>query len=58
MFSFVEWLSWRRFTLTPAETSQMRDDLRKLELGHRRMSDEGKEKLLARRLSEEGVNIP
>jgi Na+/melibiose symporter-like transporter len=59
LFSFVEWLSWRRFTLTPAETSQMREDLRILETGHRRVSDERKEKLLTtRRLSEEGVNIP
>jgi hypothetical protein len=59
VFSIVEWMSWERFTLTPAETSQMREDLRILEVGHRRMSDEAKEKFLTgRRLSEEGVNIP
>mmetsp|Transcript_7721 Transcript_7721/g.12247 ORF Transcript_7721/g.12247 Transcript_7721/m.12247 type:complete len:136 (+) Transcript_7721:248-655(+) len=59
VFSLVQWMSWRRFTLTPAETNQMREDLRKLEMGHRRMSDEGKEKLLStRKLSDEGTNIP
>ncbi len=30
-FSFLEWLSWSRFTLTPAATNQMRDVLRKIE---------------------------
>lgn len=31
VFSFLEWISWRRFTLTPAATNQMREDLRKIE---------------------------
>jgi hypothetical protein len=36
VFSFIEWMSWSRFTLTPSETSQMRDDLRTMELSGRR----------------------
>jgi len=32
VFSFLEWISWSRFTLTPADTRQMREDLQKLEL--------------------------
>jgi len=31
VFSFLEWISWSRYTLTPAATNQMREDLRKLE---------------------------
>ena len=31
VFSFLEWISWSRFTLTPAATNQMREDLRKIE---------------------------
>jgi Na+/melibiose symporter-like transporter len=31
VFSSIEWISWRRYTLTPAATNQMREDLRKLE---------------------------
>lgn len=40
IFSFIEWISWSRFTLTPSETSQMRDDLRMMELTGRRSSEE------------------
>ncbi len=40
VFSFIEWISWSRFTLTPSETSQMRDELRMIELSGRRTSDE------------------
>jgi len=39
IFSFLEWISWRRFTLTPAATSQMREDLRKLESRSKRIHD-------------------
>ena len=31
LFSFLEWISWSRFTLTPAETTQMRNVLRRME---------------------------
>lgn len=31
IFSFLEWISWSRFTLTPAATNQMRDVLRTIE---------------------------
>lgn len=41
VFSFVEWASWSRFSLSPANTSQMREDLRKFELANRRGSEEG-----------------
>ena len=41
LFSFIEWISWSRFTLTPSETSQMRDELRSMEQTGRRASDEG-----------------
>ncbi|KAG7374816.1 hypothetical protein IV203_013911 [Nitzschia inconspicua] len=34
VFSIVEFLSWRRYTLTPSMTTQMRDNLRLLELNH------------------------
>ena len=40
VFSFLEWISWSRFTLTPATTSQMREDLRKLESKKHRLSEE------------------
>lgn len=39
VFSVVEYLSWRRYTLTPAKTSQMRDSLRMMELNRFNMSD-------------------
>jgi hypothetical protein len=41
IFSIIEWISWSRFTLTPSETCQMRDELRSMELVGRRASDEG-----------------
>jgi Na+/melibiose symporter-like transporter len=31
LFSCIQYLSWRRYSLTPAKTSQMRDNLRHLE---------------------------
>eukprot|EP00536_Pseudo-nitzschia_multiseries_P012793 jgi/Psemu1/244859/estExt_Genewise1.C_5080038 len=31
VFSVLEWISWRRFTLTPTDTKQMREELRKVE---------------------------
>jgi hypothetical protein len=40
VFSFFQWMSWRRYSLTPDDTQQMREDLRKMELTHRRGSDE------------------
>lgn len=40
VFSIVEFLSWRRYTLTPTKTSQMRDNLRMLELNHLNTADE------------------
>lgn len=30
IFSIVEWISWRRYTLTPQQTNQMREDLKGL----------------------------
>lgn len=41
LFSVIEWISWSRFTLTPSETSQMRDELRLMELTGRRTYEEG-----------------
>ena len=35
IFSFLEWISWSRFTLTPTATNQMRDVLRRMESGTR-----------------------
>jgi hypothetical protein len=32
VFSIVQWASWRRYTLTPSKTSQMREELRILQL--------------------------
>ena len=31
IFSLLEWASWSRYTLTPAKTSQMREELRLLD---------------------------
>lgn len=31
IFSFLEWISWRRFTLTPAVTTKMREELKRIE---------------------------
>jgi Na+/melibiose symporter-like transporter len=31
IFSFLQWISWSRYTLTPAATNQMREDLRRIE---------------------------
>ena len=30
MFSIAEWMSWRRYTLTPQKTNQMREELKGL----------------------------
>jgi len=40
IFSFLEWISWSRYTLTPAATNQMREDLKKLELKKYRTPEE------------------
>mmetsp|Transcript_24383 Transcript_24383/g.57782 ORF Transcript_24383/g.57782 Transcript_24383/m.57782 type:complete len:602 (+) Transcript_24383:276-2081(+) len=40
VFSFFQWASWRRYTLTPDDTQHMRDDLRKMELINRRISND------------------
>lgn len=59
VFSFVEYLSWRRYTLTPAETSQMRDNLRNLEMAHFGVIEVDRDKILSpRRSSDDGANIP
>ena len=39
VFSFLEWISWRKFTLTPASTSRMREELRKVESKMHLISD-------------------
>ncbi|VEU36991.1 unnamed protein product [Pseudo-nitzschia multistriata] len=39
VFSFLEWISWRRFTLTPANTSKMRDELRRWDSSINSFSD-------------------
>mmetsp|Transcript_16064 Transcript_16064/g.44424 ORF Transcript_16064/g.44424 Transcript_16064/m.44424 type:complete len:529 (-) Transcript_16064:148-1734(-) len=40
VFSVLEWISWRRFTLTPTDTRQMREELRKMESRKRLVSDD------------------
>jgi Na+/melibiose symporter-like transporter len=40
VFSVLEYLSWRRYTLTPAKANAMRDNLRTLELNQFNMADE------------------
>lgn len=41
LFSCVEWISWRRFTLTPGATNQMREMLKKIESDPRISKGEG-----------------
>lgn len=40
VFAFFQWASWRRYTLTPDDTQQMREDLRKMEHLNRRVSSD------------------
>jgi Na+/melibiose symporter-like transporter len=58
VFSVVEYLSWRRYTLTPAKTSQMRDALRMLDLNRFNVSNHEGDSLLPThtKQSDEEVN--